>query len=74
MHPSRRTFLAGGMATLLAAPAVAATQTYKIPSQHQAKIVRIKSRFAPGEIHVDPGQFALYWTLPDQKADRKSVV
>ena len=73
MHPTRRAFLASSMATLLAAPALAATKTYKIPAQHQAKIVRIKATFAPGEIHVDPGQFALYWTLPDNKAVRYPV-
>jgi lipoprotein-anchoring transpeptidase ErfK/SrfK len=70
---SRRTLLFTGAASLVAAPAVATAQTYQIPARHQAKIVRIRKNFAPGEIHVDPGQFALYWTLEDGKAVRYPV-
>lgn len=73
MHPTRRTFLAGGAAALLASPAIGATQPYKIPPQHQARVVRIKGQYVPGEIHVDPGQFALYWTLPGQQAVRYPI-
>ena len=35
--------------------------------------VRIRNDFAPFEIHVDPGQYALYWTLPKKKAIRYTV-
>ena len=70
---SRRTLMTAGAATLLTGPALAAAGTYKIPSHHQARIVRIKSSFAPGEIHVDPGQYALYWTLDGGKAIRYPV-
>ena len=73
MQLNRRTFLAAGTATLFGGTATAATQPYQIPPQHQARIVRIRSSFAPGEIHVDPGQFALYWTMPGQKAVRYPV-
>lgn len=73
MTLNRRSFMAAGAATLLGGVAHAATQPYRIPPQHQARIVRIRSAFAPGEIHVDPGQFALYWTLRDSKAVRYPV-
>ncbi len=69
---TRRTLLASGAASMLTAPALAA-EAYKIPPQHQAKIVPIRSKFAPGEIHVDPGQFALYWVLEEGKAIRYPV-
>lgn len=70
---NRRMLLGTGAATLLAGPAFAAPQAYEIPKHHQAKVVRIKSTFKPGEIHVDPGQFALYWTLEGGKAIRYPV-
>jgi lipoprotein-anchoring transpeptidase ErfK/SrfK len=35
--------------------------------------VNIKAGFRPGEIHVDPGQFALYWTLEGGIAIRYPV-
>lgn len=73
MTLNRRHFMASGAALALAGPAFGAAQTYQIPPQHQAKIVRIKSGFAPGEIHVDPGQFALYWTMENQQAVRYPV-
>lgn len=69
----RRTFLSLGAASLLATPALSATQTYQIPPEHQARIVRIKAKFAPGEIHVDPGQRMLYWTLDGNQAIRYPV-
>ena len=69
----RRTFLSLGAASLLATPALSATQGYQIPPEHQARIVRIKEKFAPGEIHVDPGQRMLYWTLEDNRAIRYPV-
>lgn len=69
---TRRTLIASGAASLLAAPSLSA-EAYKIPAEHQAKIVPIRSKFAPGEIHVDPGQFALYWVLEQGKAIRYPV-
>ena len=35
--------------------------------------MKIKNDLVPYEIHVDPGQHALYWTLPDGKAIRYAV-
>jgi len=74
---NRRQMLFTGGAALLAGPTVAQelaqAETYPIPAQHQAQVVDIRAGFAPGEIHVDPGQFALYWTLPDGKAIKYPV-
>lgn len=70
---SRRKLLATGVASLITAPAIVSAQTYQIPAHHKAKVVRIRAKFAAGEIHVDPGQFALYWTLDDGKAIRYPV-
>ncbi len=70
---TRRSMLFTGSAALLAGPAFAATEAYEIPKHHRAKIVNIRAGFQPGEIHVDPGQFALYWILPEGKAVRYPV-
>ncbi|APE44820.1 hypothetical protein BOO69_16500 [Sulfitobacter alexandrii] len=70
---NRRHLLMTGAAALLAPSAVAAAEGYQIPKHMQARIVRIRDGFAPGEIHVDPGQFALYWTLDGGKAIRYPV-
>jgi lipoprotein-anchoring transpeptidase ErfK/SrfK len=80
----RRTFMtraAASVAVLGAAPAIvqaqanydAAIQPHNLPEQFLPREVRIRNDFAPYEIHVDPGQFALYWTLPDSKAIRYAV-
>lgn len=67
------TATAGAATSLLGAPAFAAATPYQIPSQYRAKIVTTKAGFRPGEIHLDPGNFTLYWTLPDNKAVRYFV-
>ena len=69
----RRTLLLSGAATFIAGPTLAAQAGYQVPRHLQPRIVDIKSGFGPNEIHVDPGQFALYWTQPDGKAIRYSV-
>lgn len=70
---SRRIFLTAAAASLAAPQVFAATTPYAIPARHRAKIVKIRDGFRPGEIHVDPGQYALYFTLPDQKAVRYPI-
>lgn len=70
---NRRRLMTIGAAALIARPALSATDDYQIPQHQMAKIVRIRDSFAPGEIHVDPGQFALYWTLEGGKAVRYPV-
>ena len=71
----RREFLAGTAATAVAGPALAhkAGERYVLPEEYMPREVRLKTRLAPGEVHVDPNQFALYWTLPDNRAIRYTV-
>ncbi|MEM6304920.1 MAG: L,D-transpeptidase [Pseudomonadota bacterium] len=73
-HLNRRLFLATGAATLASPPLLASTVTpYVIPKHHEARVVRVKEGFRPGDIHVDPGQFALYFILEERKAMRYPV-
>lgn len=44
-----------------------------LPLVMEPQLVAIPSGFLPGEIHVDPDAFALYWTLPGDQAVRYSV-
>jgi len=46
---------------------------YDLPEEMLPRIVPIAASFMPYEIHVNPDQFALYWTLPDNKALRYVV-
>ncbi|PIE09677.1 MAG: hypothetical protein CSA72_11385 [Rhodobacterales bacterium] len=75
---TRRSFLTTALAatTTLAAPALA--QDAVAPAEPQApditpRVVRISGAFLPGEIHVDPGAFALYLILPEGRAIRYAV-
>lgn len=69
----RRSLMISGAAAFFAGPAIAASQPYQVPERFRPRIVDIRASFQPNEIHVDPGQFALYWTLPDNKAIRYAV-
>lgn len=76
----RRQFLQGsacGIVLCGAAGARAAIPTtlpdYNMPEELLPREVRIKNELAPYEIHVDPGQYALYWTLPKKMAIRYAV-
>lgn len=69
---NRRHLLAGlGAAgvTSLAGRAFAA-QTPDGPPDYRATMVRVSEALAPGEIHVLPDDFHLYWTLPEGQAIR----
>lgn len=46
---------------------------YDLPEALQPRTLRIRNDLAPYEIHVDPGAFALYWTLPKRQAIRYPV-
>jgi lipoprotein-anchoring transpeptidase ErfK/SrfK len=71
---NRRGFITATAAAFATGPAFAAAKKpYQIPDNHRARIVKIRGGFAPDEIHVDPKKFALYWTLPDDKAIRYPV-
>lgn len=70
-------FFATGLSApnLLRIPAHAATRAedYELPEEYLPAEVRLKTRLEPGEIHVDPNSFRLYWTLPNRKAIRYTV-
>lgn len=78
---NRRSFLAAGMGAL-ATPALAqstnapAAETAPAPWTPDAimpRVVRLARPYAPGEIHVEPGNFSLLWTLPGNRAIRYAV-
>lgn len=80
----RRPFILGSMtlgATSLAAPGILrASERYdamvtpsELPEDFLPREVRLKKEFEPYQILVDPGQFALYWTMPKRKAMRYTV-
>lgn len=63
---SRRGALVGGLATLSVQWLPAAAHD----DASAAQIVNLNTDLLPGEIHVDPDAFALYWTLPERTAIR----
>ena len=74
----RRKLLISGLALGslgLAAPAMAHTknEAYVLPEEYLPREVKLETKLAPGEVHVDPNQYALFWTLPDNKAMRFTV-
>ncbi|MCQ0090386.1 MULTISPECIES: L,D-transpeptidase [Rhodobacterales] len=76
----RREFIAG-LATAAtafsvrnaAAHPVKQVPDYNLPEELLPRAVPIAGSFAPYEIHVNPDEFALYWTLPDNRALRYVV-
>ncbi|MBQ4823846.1 L,D-transpeptidase [Leisingera sp. HS039] len=73
----RRDFIAGaGALTVLGSKGSAHTPTlpvYDMPEELLPREVRIQNDLTPYEVHVDPEQFALYWTLPEGRAIRFAV-
>lgn len=72
---TRRSLLAGSVASAFAAaPVWAHEQTpFVMPKEFLPTVVRLDAEFAPGEIHVLPDQFRLYWTLTEREAIRFTV-
>jgi len=71
----RRHLLLGSLAALGAAPLARAQEVMSsassaMPLVPPPDIVPISAGVAPGEVHVDPNSFSLYWTLPDGLAIR----
>lgn len=74
----RRWFLVSGLAAGsvgLATPALAHSkgQTYELPEEYLPREVKLKTKLPPNEVHVDPNQYALFWTMPNNKALRFTV-
>ncbi len=75
----RRRFLATSFAAtglaLTASRGLAHTPpaTFTLPEDYLPVEVELKAGFAPGEIHVNPDTFRLYWTLEDNRALRYTV-
>lgn len=74
----RRRFLIAGIASAslgFAGRAMAHKKgdAYVLPEEYQPREVRLKTKLPAGEIHVDPNQFALFWTLPGNRAIRYTV-
>ena len=44
-----------------------------LPQELLPREVNMPDGYVPGEIHVDPNQFALFWTLPNNRAIRYTV-
>ena len=67
---SRRDFIASALAigSLGVSPALAHRRGSILPVE-----VKLRTKLAPGEIHVDPNAFNLYWTLPGNRAIRYAV-
>ncbi len=75
---TRRQFLVSGLAAgavAFAAPAraVPMPEGWTLPEEFLPRVVRLKNAFAPNEIHVDPANFALYYTLEKGQAIRYEV-
>jgi len=60
---TRRTFLNSAAAATGVAAAGPAAAQYVVPETHLPRVVQINRDYAPGEIHVEPGAFKLYWML-----------
>jgi lipoprotein-anchoring transpeptidase ErfK/SrfK len=81
---NRRGFIASGLlaGAVGLSPAFAKTKRkkakprkkYVLPKKHQPRVVRLWTKnLKPGELHIFPREFALYYTLPRRKAIRYSV-
>ena len=75
---SRRRFIATSFAagTLAATrPALAHNNNaaYVMPEDYLPIEVAMVTELAPGELHVDPASYRLYWTLPENRAMRYTV-
>lgn len=73
---NRRFLLMGGVAAgvCAAAPAWAHQQApFVMPEAFRPTVVQLDADLPPGELHVLPNQFRLYWTLTKREAIRFTV-
>ncbi|QQA43110.1 L,D-transpeptidase [Pelagovum pacificum] len=63
---TRRSFIATALASGAAVPlgTVAQAQDYVVPEVVMPRMYRLADPLPPGEIHVFPNDFGLYWSLP----------
>lgn len=71
-HINRRKFFLTSLASTLATPSLANSE-WVMPDEYKPRIVKLRTKLEPGEIHVDPGTFALYLTMEKKKALRYTV-
>ncbi len=75
MH--RRTFLSGAVSVgaITAASGAMAAQSVDLAEvdPNEPRQVTLMTDLSPYEIHVDPSQFALFWTLPERQAIRYAI-
>jgi lipoprotein-anchoring transpeptidase ErfK/SrfK len=73
---NRRDFMVSAIAfgSLGVLPAMAQRASdYVLPQEYLPKPVRLPTPVEPGEIHVDPISYKLYWTLPGGQAVQYTV-
>ncbi|MEM6478946.1 MAG: L,D-transpeptidase [Pseudomonadota bacterium] len=74
---TRRSAISAGVAAAAAAwaqPASASTkQNYRVPTELMPRMVTVREDFRPGEIHVDPYRYWLYWVTGEGIAIRYAV-
>lgn len=70
---TRRHFLNTTLAAAGATVATPALSQYLMPEAELPRVVRIDRDYAPGELHVEPGDFKLYWMLGPGLALQYSV-
>ncbi len=69
----RRDVITAGMATFGAAIAGLPAHAQTLPSRLQPTFVTLHHPLPPGEVHVFPDDFQLFWTMPDGKAWRYGI-
>lgn len=55
----------------LCAPNLASA--YTLPEEYLPHEVSLRTKLPAGELHLDPSKYALYWTLPNNRAIRYTV-
>lgn len=72
MMLTRRTFLFCATATLAATPVAAIAQDFSLDPEYEPQGVRFPG-YPPGTVVVDPGNFFLYYVMPNETAIRYGV-
>ncbi|EAR49671.1 ErfK/YbiS/YcfS/YnhG family protein/Tat domain protein [Oceanicola granulosus HTCC2516] len=61
---NRRTFLTSTLAAGALAPVAGQAQDFTFPEAMMPRMYKLANPLPPGEIHVFPEDFGLYWSLP----------